>query len=871
MRLILHKKTLGEAIYNDIDSNIYLHEIYNNILFNYSIKLFKINDAEKKAINIEDALRFADLLSKSVSKQHADRHKILSQEIVALLNFIDPDNEEVKYYMGSVLSSIGNYRGLFIKSPEFLNTNFMDRLYIDYNKNYMAIPAEPSIQFFRSQKIIYSHFADPYFSYSGPTSMGKSFVMRMFIKQQIISGAAMNFILLVPTKALINELTSNVINDLKGLLVERNYRIVTSAGAIVLKQKHNFIFILTPERLLYLLIENPQISINYLFVDEAHKISTRDNRSTFYYKVVDMLVQQEKRPHVIFSSPNIPNPEIYLKLIPDAEKLNDRKLVSCFAPVSQIKYLIDFQNGDIKLFNSYSKEFLLVAKLKNKQVSFCDIISAIGGSSQNIIYCSSTSQAVELAINYARNKPEQTDNSLTMLAKDIKNEIHGDYYLAKILTKGISYHIGYLPATIRMRIEELFKEGLIKTMFCTSTLVEGVNLPADNLFITSYRNGIAQMTPVDFNNLIGRVGRIEYNLYGNVFLVCLPGSKNDKDKFVELLNKDVPAQQLSLVTELTVAQKKIIVECLCDGKIELERHPKNQTANSYALMRKFAIILLRDIMKDRNSIVKRAFEPYLTNGEAIKIKEVFNKSENKPDDDINVSVDQTNNLTNAISKGLCYPSLNQNGNFDYSALIRFLEKLCKIFKWEKYESKTLGKKSKNGQHNILKWYAVILSQWMQGSGLSFIIVKAIEYKQQHSSTGVMFKGKIIPYDNSLQHRNIVIAETLGVIENIILFSISNYFLRFTNEYKKYHQIQTLQNDWYEYVEYGTTNPLTIVLQRSGFSRETSTYIKKNRDEYVFTMKNGEKKIRKSILECHNQSVKREALEIQYNMPELFIS
>ncbi|WP_196592906.1 hypothetical protein [Pectinatus sottacetonis] len=135
----------------------------------------------------------------------------------------------------------------------------------------------------------------------------------------------------------------------------------------------------------------------------------------------------------------------------------------------------------------------------------------------------------------------------------------------------------------------------------------------------------------------------------------------------------------------------------------------------------------------------------------------------------------------------------------------------------------------------------------------------------------MFKGKIIPYDNSLQHRNIVIAETLGVIENIILFSISNYFLRFTNEYKKYHQIQTLQNDWYEYVEYGTTNPLTIVLQRSGFSRETSTYIKKNRDEYVFTMKNGEKKIRKSILECHNQSLKREALEIQYNMPELFIS
>ena len=46
---------------------------------------------------------------------------------------------------------------------------------------------------------------------------------------------------------------------------------------------------------------------------------------------------------------------------------------------------------------------------------------------------------------------------------------------------------------------------MLQKCLTTTTLVEGVNLPADNLFITSYRNGIAQMTPVDFNNLIGRV------------------------------------------------------------------------------------------------------------------------------------------------------------------------------------------------------------------------------------------------------------------------------------------------------------------------------------------------------------------------------
>ena len=44
---------------------------------------------------------------------------------------------------------------------------------------------------------------------------------------------------------------------------------------------------------------------------------------------------------------------------------------------------------------------------------------------------------------------------------------------------------------------------------------------------------------------------------------------------------------------------------------------------------------------------------------------------------------------------------------------------------------------------------------------------------------------------------------------------------FSNEYKRFHNVETFQNDWYEYVEYGTTNPLTILLQRSGFFRESA--------------------------------------------------
>ena len=78
-------------------------------------------------------------------------------------------------------------------------------------------------------------------------------------------------------------------------------------------------------------------------------------------------------------------------------------------------------------------------------------------------------------------------------------------------------------------------------------------------------------------------------------------------------------------------------------------------------------------------------------------------------DSINVSVDQSSNLTTAIMKGLKYPTINENNNVVYGELLDFLEELCKIFKWEIYEKSTLGFRSKDGRHGKLRWYAVILS------------------------------------------------------------------------------------------------------------------------------------------------------------------
>lgn len=126
------------------------------------------------------------------------------------------------------------------------------------------------------------------------------------------------------------------------------------------------------------------------------------------------------------------------------------------------------------------------------------------------------------------------------------------------------------------------------------------------------------------------------------------------------------------------------------------------------------------------------------------------------------------------------------------------------------------------------------------------------------------------YDGTTRHNNFIIAETLEAIEDVILFRISNYFLRFSEEYKRQHGgISHFKNDWYEFVEYGTTSELRITLQRSGFSRDASNYIRQNAGEYII-WKNDEPKLKKSIFECNNGSVLHDIEEIRYNVPELFV-
>ena len=58
-----------------------------------------------------------------------------------------------------------------------------------------------------------------------------------------------------------------------------------------------------------------------------------------------------------------------------------------------------------------------------------------------------------------------------------------------MLLNGLAFHHSGLGLDERAIAESLFKKGLVKVLFCTTTLATGVNLPAKRVIIASCKIG----------------------------------------------------------------------------------------------------------------------------------------------------------------------------------------------------------------------------------------------------------------------------------------------------------------------------------------------------------------------------------------------
>ena len=286
-----------------------------------------------------------------------------------------------------------------------------------------------------------------------------------------------------------------------------------------------YVFVFTPERLISYLGEKENPVINYMFVDEAHKIiAEKDSRSPLYYHAI--LLAERKSIKLYFASPNIPNADVFLQLF---EKSVDEQMIIRESPVSQNRFFVDYVEGNGRMFTETGDDIVFDDLGKREHGYVSKLLRKLGCDCKNIVYCNTVADTIDFALQFSKNLPEQSDSRIDSLIELIKTYVHKDYFLIDCLKKGVAFHFGRLPQRIRQRIENLFEEKVIDYMFCTSTLLEGVNLPAKNIFIFSNAIGNSKFSDVDFWNLAGRAGRLSKELSGNIICVRIEDKKNRWD------------------------------------------------------------------------------------------------------------------------------------------------------------------------------------------------------------------------------------------------------------------------------------------------------------------------------------------------------
>ena len=149
---------LSTFIFDGLEKNKYLREIYQGILKHYGAKLF--NTPYKERYDISDALRFADLLSHSVDNNKSDFHKNIAQSIVSILSFLYPDNKKVLLYRERVLKNVNNYAALdnffHSESEQNINGDYLLHYFLDeYQKDSLRVPGSKNLKFIGSQKEIF--------------------------------------------------------------------------------------------------------------------------------------------------------------------------------------------------------------------------------------------------------------------------------------------------------------------------------------------------------------------------------------------------------------------------------------------------------------------------------------------------------------------------------------------------------------------------------------------------------------------------------------------------------------------------------------------------------------------------------------------
>jgi len=373
-------------------------------------------------------------------------------------------------------------------------------------------------------------------SVSAPTSAGKSFVFAVDIAQKIKSSVEpMAIVYVVPTRALIRQVTGDVRKHLKDAKIEGVPVRCVPLRVVKEDVPKGIVYVLTQERLLTLLNQDPDagVWVDMLLIDEAHGI--RDGaRGIQLHAAIDQVVRRFPSARVYFASPCSRNPEHLLDLF--SLGATGETFIEELSPVGQNLILVKpdkelrrakfdlVVNNDAVSLGMRELDFDFTAiKPDARRAAFARAVA--GGKRLGrcccIIYANSPDDASEVAIEISKREPAARDTPSVIqdFIDFLTEHVHPKYALIALLKKRVAFHHSKMPGPARAGVEDLFASGHLRYICCTATLLQGVNLPASDIVIERPLQGGEAMDRGSFLNLIGRAGRLGKEFHGNIW--CL--------------------------------------------------------------------------------------------------------------------------------------------------------------------------------------------------------------------------------------------------------------------------------------------------------------------------------------------------------------
>nr|WP_223274897.1 DEAD/DEAH box helicase family protein [Vibrio cholerae] len=318
--------------------------------------------------------------------------------------------------------------------------------------------------------------------YIAPTSFGKSSLITEIIREKQLKKVA----IIVPTKSLLIQTYKLVKNN----FLSRNIIFHDE----MYDGSDDFIAIFTQERALRLL-KDESISFDLLIIDEAHNLFNYDSRSLLLTRLIRRNRNRNPKSVNYYLSPLISDSNNLR--VENEQEIFERKIISNIKEADIYEYK---ESGEVRKYNRFLDVFFESGYSEN----FLSYIIE-NSKDKNFLYLRFPKRVEELSILLDSKLEFIGSPSLMELSDVISMNVHEDFYCVDYIKKGLVYLHGKLPDLIKEYLEFKFSENKeVKYVVANSVILEGVNLPVDNMYIMNTNSLDAK----SLTNLIGRVNRL---------------------------------------------------------------------------------------------------------------------------------------------------------------------------------------------------------------------------------------------------------------------------------------------------------------------------------------------------------------------------